>query len=73
MLVLGRKEQQTIQIGDDILLTIKRIDGNSVKIGIQAPDQVRILRGELTAAASQWESPASFDVQQASCALATCE
>ncbi len=71
MLVLGRKEEQTIQIGDDVQITILRINGNSVKVGIQAPDQVRILRGELTPAVGQWEFQEDSCVQQATLALAT--
>lgn len=48
MLVLSRKVDQEILIGDDIKLTIVRVDGNRVRIGICAPSDVRILRGELT-------------------------
>jgi carbon storage regulator CsrA len=47
MLVLSRKEGEQLLIGDDIVLTINRINGNRVAIGIEAPRNVRILRGEL--------------------------
>ncbi len=47
MLVLSRKEGEQLLIGDDIVLTINRINGNRVAIGIEAPRDVRILRGEL--------------------------
>ena len=47
MLVLSRKEGEQLLIGDDIVLTINRISGNRVAIGIEAPRNVRILRGEL--------------------------
>ncbi len=47
MLVLSRKEGEQLLIGDDIVLTINRISGNRVAIGIEAPRDVRILRGEL--------------------------
>ncbi len=47
MLVLSRKEGEQLMIGDDIVLTINRINGNRVAIGIEAPRDVRILRGEL--------------------------
>jgi carbon storage regulator CsrA len=50
MLVLTRKVEEKIQIGPNITLTIVRIKGHSVQIGIEAPDQVRVLRGELAAA-----------------------
>ena len=47
MLVLSRKEGEQLLIGDDIVLTINRISGNRVAIGIDAPRQIRIIRGEL--------------------------
>lgn len=47
MLVLTRKHQEQIRIGDNITLTILRIKGNAVRIGIEAPREVRVVRGEL--------------------------
>ena len=47
MLVLSRKLKETIHIGDNIIVTIVRVQGKSVRIGVQAPDQIRIRRGEL--------------------------
>lgn len=47
VLVLTRKISERIQIGDDVTLTIVRIDGNKVRIGIEAPDSVKIKRDEL--------------------------
>lgn len=47
MLVLTRKAQQQIQIGDNITVTIVRVKGQSVRIGIEAPRNVRVVRGEL--------------------------
>jgi carbon storage regulator CsrA len=49
MLVITRKAQQTIVVGDTVF-TVLRIQGGAVRIGIQAPKEVRILRGELVAA-----------------------
>jgi len=49
MLVLTRKAEQTIHIGRDITVTILRIKGRTVKIGIQAPSVMEVLRGELLA------------------------
>ncbi|MDA7951503.1 MAG: carbon storage regulator [Pirellulaceae bacterium] len=46
MLVLTRKSQERIQIGENIVLTIVRIQGNSVRVGIEAPKEVRIQRSE---------------------------
>ena len=47
MLVLSRKEGEQLLIGDDVVVTINRISGNRVAIGIEAPRNVRIVRGEL--------------------------
>ncbi|KAA1261893.1 Carbon storage regulator [Rubripirellula obstinata] len=47
MLVLSRKESEQLLIGDNIVLTINRISGNRVAIGIEAPRDIRIIRGEL--------------------------
>jgi carbon storage regulator CsrA len=48
MLVLSRKQDQAIFIGDKVKITIVRVQGNSIRLGIEAPEDVRILRGELT-------------------------
>ncbi|MEZ6089830.1 MAG: carbon storage regulator [Pirellulaceae bacterium] len=47
MLVLTRKEDQSLVIGDNIRVTIGKIHGNRVRILIDAPDDVSVLRGEL--------------------------
>ena len=47
MLVLSRKKGQTIRIGDDIEITIVATANDQVKIGIQAPKNVEILRQEV--------------------------
>ncbi len=47
MLVLSRKAGQKIMIGDGISVVVNRVAGNRVAIGIEAPQGVRILRGEL--------------------------
>jgi carbon storage regulator len=47
MLVLSRKLGEKVQIGGTITLTILGIERGHVRIGIDAPDQVRILRSEL--------------------------
>jgi carbon storage regulator len=48
MLVLSRKPSQQIMVGPDIVITIVKIDRNHVRLGIQAPPNVPILRHELT-------------------------
>jgi carbon storage regulator len=47
MLVLGRRVGQRIVIGDGISLVVQRIQGGRVVLGIKAPRDVLILRGEL--------------------------
>lgn len=47
MLVLSRKANETIQIGDDIEIRILEVKGDTVRIGIEAPKSIDILRGEL--------------------------
>jgi len=47
MLVLGRKVNQTIQIGPDITLTVVRLTDGAVTLGVEAPRDVVVLRGEL--------------------------
>lgn len=47
MLVLSRKTSERILIGDDIAITIVRIGPNSVRIGIEAPKTMNIVREEL--------------------------
>lgn len=48
MLVLTRKVQQQIHIGNDITITILRMNGQTIRVGIDAPQDVRIVRGELS-------------------------
>ncbi|MEI8211601.1 MAG: carbon storage regulator [Planctomycetota bacterium] len=47
MLVLSRKEGERIVIGDNITLVVSKVHGNRVTIGIEAPRDVKIVRGEL--------------------------
>jgi carbon storage regulator len=47
MLVVTRKPGEGIKVGDDVEITIVKIDDNSVKVSINAPKEVKILRSEL--------------------------
>jgi len=47
MLVLSRKPNQSIHIGDDIVVVVLDVRGNRVCLGIEAPANVGIRRGEL--------------------------
>ena len=49
MLVLSRKPGETILIGDDIEISIVEVRGDTVRIGINAPRNITILRQELMA------------------------
>ena len=49
MLVLSRRERERIKIGDSIVITIVRVAGDKVRIGIEAPANVVVLRDELEA------------------------
>lgn len=47
MLILTRCPSETIHIGNNIVITIAQIKGGRVRVGISAPDEVKILRGEI--------------------------
>lgn len=47
MLVLSRKNQERICIGNDIVVTVVEIGGNRVKLGIEAPEGVPVHRQEI--------------------------
>jgi carbon storage regulator len=47
MLVLSRKQSQRIRVGDSVIVTVVRVSGDKVRIGIEAPSNIRVLRDEL--------------------------
>jgi carbon storage regulator len=65
MLVLSRKPSQQIVVGSEIRITVVRIERNCVRLGIQAPPGIPILRQELTERRplvlgdAPWDSPPS--------------
>lgn len=60
MLVLTRKAKQQIQVGENIVITILQVRGQAVRVGIEAPREVRVVRGEINEqpAAAADEAPA---------------
>lgn len=52
MLVLSRREKERIRLGDSIVVTVVHIAGDRVRLGIEAPAEVLVLRGELPARAA---------------------
>ncbi|MBS0210676.1 MAG: carbon storage regulator [Planctomycetes bacterium] len=47
MLVLSRRENESIKLGDSIVITVVRVAGDKVRLGIQAPADMLVLRQEL--------------------------
>lgn len=47
MLVLSRRESERLKLGDSIILTIVRVSGDKVRLGIEAPADLLVLRDEL--------------------------
>ncbi|GIW90970.1 MAG: hypothetical protein KatS3mg109_1402 [Pirellulaceae bacterium] len=65
MLVLSRKQGESLIINGDIRVTVTRISGNRVSIGIEAPSDVRIVRAELNRADRRDAQPASPGMEEA--------
>lgn len=59
MLVLSRKNGERIHIGDDIFIEVRRVAGSRVTLAVNAPRDLRVLRGELLEAAKSFEEPES--------------
>ena len=47
MLVLSRKQSERIRLGESIVVTVVRVCGDKVRLGIEAPSDVLVLRDEL--------------------------
>ncbi len=59
MLVLSRKQEQSIHIGDAIVVTVLGVRGSTVKLGIEAPRDIRIVRSELPSHTVERPPPAA--------------
>jgi len=60
MLVLSRKRSETIVIGSDIRITVVNVDRNQVRLGIEAPEHISVLREELLLDAEEREARAHW-------------
>lgn len=52
MLVLSRRPGETVRIGSEITITVLEVTGNRIRLGIEAPTQIAVLRGELDQSAA---------------------
>jgi carbon storage regulator CsrA len=68
MLVLTRKHQEKIRIGDHIVITVLKTKGKTVRLGIEAPSEVPVIRGELSfeGQAVEWRDESSANEGTAS-------
>ena len=71
MLVLTRKTDQQVVIGPNIVVTVLEIRGNRVRLGIEAPRQVPVLRSELVPLHRGGLSSERGEEQAAACPPAT--
>ncbi len=62
MLVLTRKPRQQIMIGDDIVVNVVEVQGENVRIAIEAPRDVKIYRGEIYRAIQEENQKAAEQV-----------
>jgi len=60
VLVLSRKQGQTIQIGPDIAVTVVKLNSGGVRLGIEAPPELAVVRGEL---AEQMKADAQVEAE----------
>lgn len=67
MLVLTRKHQEKIRIGDNIVITVLKTKGKTVRLGIEAPSEVPVIRGELSfeGQAVEWQPKAGVEELEA--------
>lgn len=69
MLIITRKAGEKIMFGDDVVVEIMEIVGNQVRVGIQAPQSVRVYREELWDAVKR-ENLAALDTTPANMPVA---
>ena len=59
MLVLSRKQSERIRLGNDIVVTVVRVAGDKVRLGIEAPANIVVLRDELESHTDSARQPAT--------------
>ena len=59
MLVLSRKVGERLVIGENVTVVVNKVAGNRVTLGVEAPDDVRIIRGELEIVIRDFEEDAA--------------
>ena len=57
MLVLSRKQTERIKLGESIVVTVVRVSGDKVRLGIEAPPDILVLRDELDEHGQPLEAP----------------
>ncbi len=62
MLVLTRKPRQTIVIGDEVVINVVEVQGDNVRLAIDAPRHVKIYRGEIYSAIQDENKSAAMPV-----------
>ena len=62
MLVLTRKPRQQIMIGDDIVINVVEVQGENVRLAIDAPREIKIYRGEIYRAIQEENQKAAAPV-----------
>jgi carbon storage regulator len=65
MLVLSRKVGERIQLGDNITVTLVKVSGSLVRLGIEAPASMPVVREELLARGIKQVKPANADLSPA--------
>ena len=71
MLILTRKKNEEIRIGSNIIIKLVSISENNVKLGIEAPEEVEILRGEIYTNVKESTLEASVQSKQKAPAVST--
>ncbi len=62
MLILSRKLGESVLLGEDVSITVLEVTKGVVKLGIDAPKEIRILRGELSEAVKEANIKATKEV-----------